>query len=177
MLDDGNTMVFHWEREEDRDRVSWRPNPGLEEEIFSPGATKLRGELGERLVMGLLAEQGYEIMGKNLADRTGEIDLWAFRGVESYPVEVRFRVIRPGESLEPERIGSPLKKGRCLRTMRHLAYKTGNDPSGYWFVLLACCPGERTIDVYWYDWMTGESVSPGHKKKGGVAVAWLPLLV
>lgn len=52
------------------------------------------GDLGERLVADFLRRQGYSIEGRNIARRTGEIDVLAKKGGTLHFIEVKTLLCR-----------------------------------------------------------------------------------
>ena len=88
--------------------------------------TKETGDRGEALAAEWLRRQGYRILERNFACRSGEIDIIAEKDCRIVFVEVKYR--------KTERFGSPLeavppaKQEKILKTAMYYLYRRGIRP-------------------------------------------------
>ena len=83
--------------------------------------TRQSGSVGEAMAAAYLEERGYEIIGRNLHCRYGEVDLVAQKQKSLYFVEIKRRVGSAyGNALEAV---SLTKMSRIRKTAHHLLFK------------------------------------------------------
>ncbi|HHW15650.1 MAG TPA: YraN family protein [Firmicutes bacterium] len=108
------------------------------------------GRAGEEAALGFLCAQGWRLIGRNLRDRYGELDLVGLENGELVFVEVKARSgVRCGT---PEEAWTPEKRRRLWKTAAHFLQQRAPARWRFDLVVVGFRPGAIAVRRYRNVW-------------------------